>query len=479
MHSARPALPTILWALLTMAVVFVTYVPQLGAPFELQDDHRIIEPLIHPPTAGPIALWLRELGNDFTAVGRFRPVNQIFDVIGPLVLGPRPLLWHALSLLLAVTVSALLFLIGWRLFHSAAAAAMLALITMLAPDPGPTAAWYRLGPKEAWGMLFLAIALLLMLGRRWRTAFLFVVLCAYSKESFVLLIPALFAVQVTLRRSWKGAIAYALLLLLGLAAMLYALRHAGAKSYGAASLARSPASIAKVALRDVARAPLLAAFFVPALLALVLLARKRQWRAIATAAVLFALWTGPQYALYATRGGFWDHYWLPCVAAFAAINAAGLALLEREAPLLRHASLVIFTIWALNAIRIDAGAVRNFKVRATVQQAAVRLAAKHVRPQSTLLVIADRETQFGEVATSFAEFARASGAPFRRALLHNACCPARITPDVSVVVHLDQKERAIAPGFERKAVSGTLRYLSLRKRAWDEAPFGFTMDVRP
>jgi hypothetical protein len=32
------------WFAATIAIVLLTYVGQLGAPFELQDDHRIIAP---------------------------------------------------------------------------------------------------------------------------------------------------------------------------------------------------------------------------------------------------------------------------------------------------------------------------------------------------------------------------------------------------------------------------------------------------
>ena len=78
--------------LFTLAVVAATYLPQLGAPFELQDDHRIIAPLITPHPggiAGAVGMWAATVRNDVNEVGRFRPVNQFFDVIGPLVLARK------------------------------------------------------------------------------------------------------------------------------------------------------------------------------------------------------------------------------------------------------------------------------------------------------------------------------------------------------------------------------------------------------
>src|SRR5258708_32360831 len=90
----------------------------------------------------------------------------------------------------------------WR---SESGGSALALVTMFAPEPGPTAACYRLGPKESWGMLFLTAALAVMVNHAGRRraglealSFALVVLTALSKEPFVLLVPALFGVRLWL-----------------------------------------------------------------------------------------------------------------------------------------------------------------------------------------------------------------------------------------------------------------------------------------
>jgi len=496
------------WFAATIAIVFVTYVPQLGAPFELQDDHRIIAPRLKPHSDA-ISMYHAELRQDINAVGRFRPVNQIFDVLGPVVLGPRPLLWHGVSLILAVSVAALLFLTAWQVYRVPAAAAVFALIPLLAPDPGPTAAWYRLGPKEAWGMLFLAGALAMMVSRRSEIGiFVLTALAAYSKESFVLLVPALFGVRLwqeaqtmplraAVRRLRGVALAYALLFLVGLIGIAVALKGAGEASYGARSLARSPAGIAQVLLRDAVRAPALAAWFVPALLAWWV--RRPGFLPI----VVFAAWVGPQYALYATRGGFWDHYWLPCVVAFAAVNAWGIAILAREGRrVLFRIAMSIFIVWMLNAIRIDIAAVRNFKAKAEVQQEAVRVAAAGTVPDSTLIIVGDATVFAGEMAPAFADFVRFRGGRHRKAVWFDSRCQGErcalrelatneIAPpidrdDVSVVAWLDETAPSPlalgawydAAAFERKTIGGVREYLSLRKRGWAKIPFDLRVDVR-
>lgn len=505
------------WLAATLLVVAIVYTPQLGTPFELQDDHRIVAPLVKPHT-GALSMYAAELRNDMEKVGRFRPVNQIFDVIGPVVLGPRPLLWHVVSLLLALSVAALLFHVGKTAFASPAAGAMLALVTLLAPDPGPTATWYRLGPKEAWGMLFLAAALALIVARRNEVlTFVLVALAAYSKESFLLLVPAVVLLrgcegiqrgpfcgekrpsasprllrdvpasprrrvsQLTSSHSQTGppwipsqplsglrrrsTLAYAALFAAGMLALLVAVKTAGAQSYGGQSLGMTPAGLLRVLIEDVLRAPALAVWFIPFLLAL------RYRRPAPTSVLIFLAWAGSQYALYATRGGFWDHYWLPCVVAFAAANAWGISVLRGK---VRAVALLAFALWTINAMRVDITAVRNHREKARVQQEAVRIAAEHVRPEDDLVVVHDSATQ-SEIAPAFADFVRARGGRYRRLVLHD---PKRgAIPDGAVVVHLRQPAPPRA-GYERQDASGEREYLSLRQRGWVSIPFGLQVDVK-
>jgi hypothetical protein len=461
-----------LWLAAAVVIVGATYAPQLGAPFELQDDHRIIEPALAPHGSG-LQMWLAAIAQDVHEVGRFRPVNQFFDVCLPLILGPNPLLWHALSLALAIAVTVLLYAAALALWRSPAAATVFALVTMLAPDPGPAAAWYRLGPKESWGMLFLAGALLLMVKRRDVWAFVLIVLMALSKESFLLLVPALFAVRMWLgprdRRTLRiAAIAYGLLFAVGCIGILAVMRSAGAHSYGGQSMAVGPKAIAATLLRDLAFTPALAVWFVP-----VLLAWWRRRRIDLVPLVLFALWAGPQYLLYGTRGGFWDHYWLPCAVAFAGACAASVAVLANDRWPYRLA-LGVFAIWAVNAIRIDAVAAQNFKIRAAVQQEAVHAAAAHLTPSSRLIVFAG-PYEMGELALSFVEFVGFDGGRFRGAVLID---PRSKVEDADVIVNLDRGQRPVPPRFTRLTVTGPQRFLSLRRRGWVTLPFSLDVDVR-
>src|SRR4051794_33166695 len=121
----------VVWLIATLALVFLTYLPQVQAPLELQDDHRIIEPALPGHEMNAWQTWLAAIRYDESHIGRFRPLSQWFDTVVPFILGTNPVLWHSLLLLIDVAVAALLFLVGWRLFRSAEAAALLALITLL------------------------------------------------------------------------------------------------------------------------------------------------------------------------------------------------------------------------------------------------------------------------------------------------------------------------------------------------------------
>jgi hypothetical protein len=513
--------------LITVAIVVATYAPQLGAPFELQDDHRIIEPVVsaQPVSAQPgvIRSWVSAVRDDVYSIGRFRPVSQIFEVFGPRILGPNAVVWRSWLLLLAVAVAILLFVFALKVWDSPLAAAVFVLVALLAPDPGPTAAWYRLGPKESWGMLLLAgglVTIALQAGRRSRMleilSFALFALTVLTKESFALLLPALFGLRFLLearasqstlpdvfRRLRWTALAYAALFAGCLGAIAFVARSAGAHSYGGRSASMSlPRMMHALALNS-AQSPSLAIWFVPVLVAFgVAWRRKINVRPVLIGTILFLAWVVPQFAMHATRGGMWDHYWIPCVLAFAGANAASIAFLSREPrPFLFRFAVVVFAIWLINAIRIDASAVMNFREKARVQQAAARIAADHLDPQSFLVVVADADVE-SERAPAFADFVRFRGGRYRRALLFDSRLASGVCRlqdmqsgeildsidrrDVAVVVYLDQagsSPRSFCgwnPGADshEETASGAFTFVSLRRLGLVMLPFRIRIDVR-
>src|SRR5213075_599389 len=120
-------------------------------------------------------------------------------------------------------------------------------------------------------------------------------------------------IAATVRCLWSVAVAYAVVFAIGIAGILLVIRSAGTRSYGARNLG-SIAGIAHFLFRDALRAPSLAIGFVPVILALLVMWRRGDLhRFDGFGALLFFAWVVPQYAIHGARGGFWDHYWLPCV----------------------------------------------------------------------------------------------------------------------------------------------------------------------
>jgi hypothetical protein len=467
--------------------------------------------------------WVAAVRDDVYSVGRFRPVSQIFEVFGPRVLGPNAVVWRLWLLLLAGAVAILLFVFALKVWDSPLSSAVFVLVALLAPDPGPTAAWYRLGPKESWGMLLLGgglVTIATQAGKRSRLlellSFALFALAALTKESFALLLPALFGVRLLLearasrsrlpevfRRLRWTALAYAALFVGCLGVIAFVVRSAGSHSYGGRSTSVPLPRILHALAVNGAQAPSLAIWFVPVLLALLVAwRRKANFRSVLIGAILFLAWIVPQFAMHATRGGMWDHYWIPCVLAFAAANAASIAFLARESPaFLFRVAIVVFAIWLVNAIRIDASAVMNFRERARVQQAAVRIATDHLDPQSLLVVVADADVE-SERAPSFADFVHFRGGHYRRALLldsrvaSGACrlhdmqsgeiLDSVDRRDVAVVVYLDQAESSPRtycgwkPGTDlhEESASGAFRFVSLRRLGLVTLPFRIRIDVR-
>jgi hypothetical protein len=435
-----------------VAVSLAVYSPSLPAPFELQDDHRIIVGAARAEEVGgglagfadaTRQWWTAVSKDDPGRVGRFRPVNQLGDIVLTSVLGANVLTWRVVLWSASGLAALLLFRLGMAVVDGPWAAAVCSLGVMLAPSPGPAAAWYRLGPKEWTGLLLVVSGLLLLVGRHHRpppvrqTAGLTLcVLGAASKESFVVLLPAL-GLGLVLAESRRAGVpiraaARSIRLPLGVLGFSFALfsslianaiLHAGSGSYGALGLTTGLGRALGSIRRDALLAPGLSFWLLPVGVALLLALRRATARADAAraaAAVLlaFAICV-PQSLLHAPRGGMWDHYWIPCVAGLALLNASAVAWLGKHRerrPLWVVPFLAIScAIWLLNAARVDVFAAANFSEMAASQQAAVDLMSRHVSPNATVVVAGDWRRE-SERAWSAVRFLEARGVAVRSAL---------------------------------------------------------------
>jgi hypothetical protein len=269
-----------------------------------------------------------------------------------------------------------------------------------------------------------------------------------------------------------------------------AVRSAGAQSYGGQSLAHSPGEFAVALWREAEGTPRLVLWFIPVLLALSVWPRPRPMgTAHIAAAGTVLLWCVPQYLLYATRGGFWDHYWMPCMLGLAGGTAGAvnvLRLSQRRGAY--FSALIVLSLWGMNAARIDLTAVTNFVERARVQQRAVATTAAALKPNDQWAVAASSPSEI-EISTAFMVFVAAARTPRAVPLLFDvgdrqlhyvdglarrgSRVPMR---NLALVVLLPShsllKELAPLPLPPRRVVlDGTQRYLSLRSLRLVRIPY--------
>ena len=445
-----------LLAVIVTLIAIFTYSPQLGADLDIrQDDHRIVfsgstsslhAQVLSARLAGghevdPSLKWGFE--SDLRG-GRFRPVTQMLEIVLPRLLGTDALRWHFLLLALVAVTCITLFYAGMGVFTSARVAALFTLMVMLGPDPGPARAWYMMSTKaEAVGTLLVTCAIFAASRaakandrRLWDSvALVSTLLAGLAKESFVLVIPAIAALRVWLesreseaairessQKLWRLMLVYGGIFLALSSAIVLTLVAATVDSYGGSSL-KSASVFTEGFISTFRYFPEQSVWFVPVALSI------WKWRdfsltsgtlrVVAPVAVIFVMWVVPQVLLYSTRGGMWDHYWLPCVIGIAGLNAAALVHLERtKRKWLFGAACAAVILWAGNGFRVNFQSVANFAERTHAHQEALYEIAQRIPDKGRLLLVADDATQ-GEYAFSWIFFLGNEGRPNTQVSLYD------------------------------------------------------------
>lgn len=321
----------------------------LFSGYHLADDHEILRMSRDLAAGGGVFAQAQKwIEIDFHAAHRFKPFYYLHRVAEAGMFGCDFFLWLVYTGILAALTSFFLYLFvkkqGFALLESL-------LFPLFALIGKQGVVWWSLGPAEAIGMTMLAASLFCMLqtvlatSKRWLWLPLFVlfaVLMSLSKESFIVVLPALMFWNIWLdhdKRSVRWDESFKRnagpLLVLGfvfVSEVLFIFRYVGTGGYS--SLAGGLDGFAPFSYLKTAITTLLSIssvgyglIFMLGLLLLFFFSRKEEGvltpgvrfaKDFRWPFVLFLLLVGPQCILYA-RSGFYGRYLLPLLFGYAVL----------------------------------------------------------------------------------------------------------------------------------------------------------------
>lgn len=184
----------------------------LFSGFHFTDDHDIVA-IHHHLTAKQMNILevMRQWLQEDHATGRFRPFYFIYRIFQTTFLGINFPFWATYNALTAVLATFLFFIFAGLLQFSLLEASLFALLTTLGPQ---SAIWWQLGPAETIGTLLLALSLvftaLSAAPSKFRLlykgfAIIFAILMSLSKESYILMLPAISFLHIWLSQKICGS----------------------------------------------------------------------------------------------------------------------------------------------------------------------------------------------------------------------------------------------------------------------------------
>lgn len=186
-------------------LAFLGFSGTLTSGYHLTDDHEIVRINSDLKTQSTLAVAKKWMKNDQVSTHRFRPLYFIHRVIEAKIFSTNFTTWSVYTACLAIFTSFFLFcflqLLGFPLIESI----LFPFLVLVGPQ---ASIWWRLGPNETLGMFLMSVTLFFLgliqitTGKR-EKAFkaLFVATATFmalSKESFLLLLPALILFSVYL-----------------------------------------------------------------------------------------------------------------------------------------------------------------------------------------------------------------------------------------------------------------------------------------
>jgi hypothetical protein len=373
--------------------------------FDLTDDFLILNIL-----SQRTSLW-DLITNDIQRWGRFRPVYWVTYLAQTATFGANSHIWHIAATSLGVLTCFLIY-ITVRKIRSDIPSSMV-FILLLAVSGTQNVIWYRLSPAETQGMFLTAVALWAIVNaayqcqsRTWDgLALTAMALAGLTKESFVLIIPALLLLRWMLHcwvnqspwiqtlRTLRARLITGSLIFIAEISIVTAVLVLKPEAYGPTRVGISLNSFNPVGWYTLAASSGLAAlaFSLPPFIALILAVYwfgKKLRPYILVGSLICVAWVIPQLVLYKQRIS--SHYLFPAVVGIAAVILCGLMLLWRRRIWFIWIACVVWLLPVLSSgLSTSTRAASANTATTLVVHKMVTYLAENIVPDQSIVIMAD------------------------------------------------------------------------------------------
>ena len=417
---------TVPLALLIPAAIFAL---GLTSPLHMQDDHLIFQLTGRTGELSAPLSYGQHIRIDMENRGRFRPLWCVSYLWMAQAIGPRPAILHLWPYSLLLVSTLLLLAVGRSLGMSGWLSIVLAWLVVL--NPRGREVWYMLAPSEKIALVLSLVAVLAIIRgtlarRRWAWDGLAVLTAGgagCAKESFVLAIPALMVMRLSLDlllagRPWRQALTRNVAFFLALAAVLAVdlvfIRLAfQSKAYSQALMEGVPLGkgIARVLKHgwdsNVFLIPV--GVFMAAYFARGWFRDARIRNGLLAMLAITLVWLLPTAGLQAKIGGAPGRWIFPLTLSLTFANAMAFAFVYgRARPEHRRILNLAILVWfAWCGLKSFAG-LSEFLASARVMQTTVAAIDRTVPPEGRVLIAADTVKQV-EMAQSLQRYLAGTG----------------------------------------------------------------------
>jgi len=207
----QPTQATLLWQSLLVLIIFgiiTTYIlvhsEAIYSGYHLTDDHEMLRIAgdLRTSNHNIIETTVTWIKRDLSI--RFRPFYFIHRILEIAIFGTNFTILSAYTALLSILSSFLFFIFGRKIGLNFVESVFFSCFILIGPQ---FCIWWRLGPNETIGMVMLSISLVFaampLHSKKFKTLYdifliFFLLLSSLSKESFILLIPAILLLKIYL-----------------------------------------------------------------------------------------------------------------------------------------------------------------------------------------------------------------------------------------------------------------------------------------